>query len=118
MWVREIIHRYNKQGPEGLLDNRSGNGGQNKLLTTEQSEELYTLIASGQEAPGGGNWTGPKVALWTQQKTGKEHVPGKRGWVYLTQLGFSLQKPRPTNAKADTKKQEAFKKNYRKEWRK
>lgn len=117
LWVREIIHRYNKNGPNGLIDNRSVNGGHNKLLTPEQSEELYTLISTGKEAPGGGIWTGSKVALWIKQKTGKEKIPGKRGWIYLTQMGFSLQKPRPANEKADKSKQEAFKKTYPYEWK-
>jgi transposase len=118
LWVREIIHRYNKNGPDGITDNRSENGGHNKLLTPEQSEELYTLIATGKEAPGGGIWTGPKVSEWIRQKLGKEKIPYKRGWIYLTQMGFSLQKPRPTNAKADKTKQEAFKKTYHYELKK
>ena len=39
--------------------------------------------------PGGGTWSGPKVARWIEQKTGMERVHAQRGWEYLRKVGMS-----------------------------
>lgn len=105
-WVFVILKRYNDLGPDGLRDRRSDNGARPML----DGEAQYALGEALQgEPPGGGLWTGPKVAAWMSDRLGRPVHP-QRGWDYLKRLGFSLKVPRPRHAKADEAKQEEFKK--------
>ena len=106
-WVSEVVRRYNEGGPEALGDRRHENPGGRFLLEEAQRRELADALRG--RAPDGGLWTGPKVAAWIEEKTGKRTHP-QRGWVYLKRLGFSLKRPRPRHHKADQEEQEAFKK--------
>jgi transposase len=110
-WARQIVRRYNAEGPEGLMDKRIDNPGQEPLLNEEQKAELSQLLLG--RAPDGGLWTGPKVGLWVKDKIGR--TPGHTaGWKYLRRLGFTLQQPRPSNTSAASKaEQAAFKKSFR-----
>jgi transposase len=114
-WVREIARRYHSEGLEGLGDRRHGNPGakQRALLDEEGQAELREALLEG-SPPGGGMWSGPKVARWIEQKTGLEKVHAQRGWEYLRKVGMSPQVPRPANAQgADPQEREAFKKSLR-----
>ena len=51
-WVRELVHRYNRQGPAGVGDRRHANPGQRGLLTKEQQAELAQALAG--PSPDGG----------------------------------------------------------------
>lgn len=106
-WVSEVVRRYNEGGPEALGDRRHENPGGRFLLDEAQRRELDEALQGA--APDGGLWSGPKVALWIEAKTGEKTHP-QRGWVYLKRLGFSLKSPRPRHAKADSEEQETFKK--------
>jgi transposase len=106
-WVSEVVRRYNEGGPEALGDRRHENPGGRFLVEEHQRRELADALRG--PAPDGGLWTGPKVASWIEEKTGKRTHP-QRGWVYLKRLGFSLKRPRPRHHKADQEEQEAFKK--------
>jgi hypothetical protein len=55
--------------------------------------------------------SGPKVALWLAQKTGREQVGKLLGWEYLKKCSYSPQRPRPQHRKGDKIEQEEFKKN-------
>lgn len=110
-WVRQIAHRYNEQGVEGLGDRRHANPGAvgRALLTSVQQRELMEAL----EAPpeDGGMWSSRKVAEWIQRKTGrKQPVKAQRGWEYLRKLGNTPQVPRPSQAGADASEQAAFEK--------
>lgn len=108
-WVRSLVRRYNADGPDGLIDKRVHNIGQAPLLNQEQRTELSEALLG--PAEGGGLWTGPKVARWVKDKTGKA-TGYTTGWNYLKKLGFSLQQPRPSNISAATPgEQAAFKKS-------
>src|SRR3712207_4090529 len=74
-WVREIARRYEREGLEGLGDRRHGNPGAKKraLLDEEGQTELQAALLEG-SPPGGGMWSGQKVARWIEQKTGLEKV--------------------------------------------
>ncbi len=113
-WTREIARRYEEQGVEGLGDRRHGNPGakERALLDEEGQAELRAALLEG-SPPGGGMWSGPKVARWIEQKTGLEKVHAQRGWEYLRKVRMSPQVPRPSNAQgADASEREAFKKTF------
>jgi transposase len=110
-WIREIINRYNKDGPDGLGDLRQQNQGGKPLLSGEFEQEFRSSLAG--PPPGGGFWTGPKAAVWIARRLGIEKVHPQRGWDYLKRCGYSLQMPRPRHAKAATPEQQnEFKKNF------
>jgi transposase len=114
-WTREIARRYEYEGGvEGLGDRRHGNPGakERALLDEEGQAELREALLEG-SPPGGGMWSGPKVARWIEQKRGLEKVHAQRGWEYLRKVGMSPQLPRPSNAQgADSDEREAFKKVF------
>ena len=114
-WTREIARRYEAQGVEGLGDRRHANPGarERALLDEEGRAELRAALLEG-SPPGGGMWSGPKVARWIEQRNGSEKkVHVQRGWEYLRKARMSPQVPRPSNAKgADASEREAFKKSF------
>jgi transposase len=95
-WTREIARRYKREGVEGLGDRRHGNPGakERALLDEEGQAELREALLEG-SPPGGGMWSGPKVARWIEQKRGLEKVHAQRGWEYLRRVRMSPQVPRP-----------------------
>jgi transposase len=113
-WVRQIARRYNERGVEGLGDRRHGNpGARERALLDEAGEsELREALLEG-TPPGGGMWSGPKVARWIAERNGLEKVHVQRGFEYLRKVGMSPQVPRPSNARADPEEREAFKKASR-----
>ncbi len=107
-WIRELARRYNAQGPAGLDDRRKSIAGAKPLLDKTLQAELDLVL---QQPPvDGGLWNGPKVAEWIASKIGRK-VHRQRGWDALGRLNYTLQQPRPHNAKADAEAGEQFKKN-------
>jgi transposase len=106
-WVREIARRYREAGPAGVGDRRHHNPGGPALLDAAGRAALHLALAG--PAPDGGLWTGRQVASWLSQYLQRPIHP-QRGWEYLTQAGFSPQRPRPTAEQADPAAQAAFKK--------
>jgi len=106
-WVREIIRRYNAEGPAGVADRRQHSRGHPPLLSPAPREELRHAL--GGPAPDGGLWSGPKVAAWMATRVGRT-VGVPRGWEALRTLGFTPQQPRPRAVTADPAAQAAFKK--------
>ena len=107
-WIRELVRRYNQTGPSGLDDRRRHITGATPLLSPNLQSELDLLLQ--QPPPDGGFWNGPKVAEWLGTKLGRK-VHRQRGWDALGRLNYTLQQPRPHNAKADVEVGEQFKKN-------
>ena len=97
-WVREVVRRYNADGPDGLADGRHANPGAAPLLDAEGRRALDAALA--QAPPGGGLWTRAKVAAWLADRTGRETGPAQRGWVYPRRAGYSPQVPRPRHVRA------------------
>lgn len=113
-WVRRLVRRYNSKGPAGLRDGRLSNG-KERLLSPTQIEELRAAVLQ-EIPPGGGLWTGPKVAHWMTEKLNRPVSP-QLAWDYLQHMRMSKQTPRPRHARANTKAQEDFKKNSAAVWR-
>ena len=110
-WVRQIARRYNDQGVEGLGDRRHSNPGAKERALLDEAGEAELLEALQGPPPGGGMWSGPKVARWIAKRNGLEKVHVQRGFEYLRKVRYSPQVPRPENASAaDASEQEAFKK--------
>jgi transposase len=106
-WVRTIVGRYNRLGSQGINNHRLTLPGAKPLLSPEQQKELHEAL---QERPNDdGLWSGPKVALWMQNKIGRPVDP-RRGWEYLQRLGYTTRVPRPQHAQADQETQQSFKK--------
>lgn len=105
-WVRELARRYRAEGPAGLGDRRHANPGAAPLLSPAQQEELRTALAG--PPPDGGLWTCRTVAAWIGAVLGRP-VAEARGWEYLRRLGFSPQRPRPRETRADPAAQATFK---------
>jgi transposase len=106
-WVREIARRYCTGGPAAIGDRRHGNPGAAPLLDAAQQERLRAAL--GGPAPDGGLWTGRKVAAWIGAAIGRVVDPA-RGWEWMRRLGFTPQRPRPRETRADPAAQEAFQK--------
>jgi transposase len=107
-WVRTLVQRYNQDGPESLGDGRHTNPGGQCMLSAYQQQQLQEALEH--DPPDGGLWSGPKVADWITEQTGRK-VHAQRGWEYLRRLNFSKRVLRPRHVKADPQAQEAFKKN-------
>jgi transposase len=104
-WVRELVGRYNRGGPEAVLDGRRNHSGRRPLLSQEQEEALRKALEA--DPPSRDLWNGPKVARWMSERLGREVAP-QRGWEYLRKVGHRLLVPRPRHREADAEAQEAF----------
>lgn len=112
---KNIVRRYNKDGPEGLKDRRRTSGFRppgNDLLSPAQKEELFSILSC--PCPDGGLWTGPKVAREIERLTGRENVSRQRGWDYLKRLGFRLRRPRRRHVRSSEEDKESFQTGVRK----
>lgn len=105
IWVRSLVRRYNREGPEALTDQRHSNAGQPRLLSPAQEAALETRLQTQPEE--GGLWSGPKVAGWMSAHLGRP-VAEVRGWEMLRRLGYTLQRPRRRHVEADPEAQERF----------
>ena len=109
-WIENLAERYARHGAEALGDQRRGNRGARPLLAEEDVEALRKRLETPPDD--GGQWTGPKVALWIAARLGLEHVHPPRGWEALKKLRWSIQATRPRNPKAASAEEEAaFKKS-------
>lgn len=109
-WVRTIVQRWNRAGPQGIADHRLTLAGAPYLLSIEQQTELNRALD--QPPADGGLWSGPKVAAWMAERLGRQVDP-RRGWDYLQRLGYSTGVPRPQHEQSDEAEQAAFKKTAR-----
>jgi len=105
-WVREIVGRYNREGDTGVDDGRHTNPGAIPLLDAAARAPLDVALDA--LPADGGEWTGPKVAQWIAERTGRR-VGRQRGLEYLRRLDRTPQVPRPRHALADPAAQAAFK---------
>jgi len=105
-WVRAIVWRYNAGGPDGVGDGRRSSPGATPLLDGAAKAALRDAL--GGPAPDCRLWTGPKLATWMAARLGRP-VGVQRGWEAMRALGFTPQRPRPHETRADPVAQAAFK---------
>jgi transposase len=106
-WIQEVARRYRDGGADAVGDRRHANPGAPPLLDATQQQVLQEALAG--PAPDGGLWTGGQVARWMSRLLGRPVSP-QRGWEWLRRLGFTPQRPRPRETRADPEAQDAFKK--------
>jgi transposase len=106
-WIREVARRYRVAGAAGIGDRRHTNPGARPLLDPRQQAQLQAALAG--PAPDGGIWTCRTVAAWMSAVLGRP-VSEQRGWEWMRRLGFTPQRPRPRETRADPQAQAAFKK--------
>jgi transposase len=92
-YAKQIVQRYNKEGPESVVNqSKKRRDSARALLTPELQAELARALQH--PAPDGGAWSGPKVANWIAQKTGQKRVWPQRGWDYLQRLAGTVKSKR------------------------
>lgn len=107
--LRDWVHRFNAEGPEGLV-NRPAPGRQ-RFLSEEQMRELAEIVETGPDPVTDG------VVRWRRIDL-KRVIEERFGVVYaersiselLARLGFSHISARPQHPKQDPKVIKAFKK--------
>ena len=112
--VNDHIRKYLKNGIDSLHIRKQP--GYQKRLTDEQETELAELITTQtpEEAGAGvfANWTSALICFVVKEKYGVEY--SERGMRdLLERIGLSYTRPTYTLAKANPKKQEEFKKNFK-----
>ncbi|MCT7986648.1 helix-turn-helix domain-containing protein [Laspinema sp. A4] len=86
-WIRQVAHRYNKEGSAGLGDRRHENPGAERLLSPQQETQLWEALQG--PAPHGGLWNSRTVADWISERIARP-VAVQRGWDYLQQMKARL----------------------------
>ena len=106
-WVTQVIHIYNKRGPDGMTDQRVNNGNA-PLLTDADGDRIIALL--NEEPPQGGVWTGLKLKAWIEANLDVDYIGLSTVYETLQRLGLSWKLPRPQHIKAEVDAQEALKK--------
>lgn len=90
-YAKEILGRYNREGPTAMRNRNKDRQlpPAKSLLSPTEMEELSQVLKS--PPADGGKWSGPKVAKWIAEKTGRTHVWPQRGWDYLKRLGLNVK---------------------------
>ena len=107
--LRDWVHRFNEEGPEGLT-NREG-AGRPRLLSDEQMAELSEMVETGPDRASDGvvRWRRIDLVRAIEERFGiecSERVISD----YLEQLGFSHMSGRAKHPGQDGRVIEAFKK--------
>jgi transposase len=107
--LRDWVHRFNADGPEGLYDKR-GNG-RSCRLSDAQQRELAALIETGPELAEHGvvRWRLRDLCTWVEARFGVTyHEQGLS--KLIKRLGFRRISARPQHPKSNPEDQAAFKK--------
>ena len=108
--VHDVLWRFMKRGLDAAYDVKRE--GRPNHLTIKQQENLRKNLIAGPQAVGfkEGSWSTRMVLHLVEDKYGKRYTREHMTRV-LRKLGFSPQKPRPTNARKATEEEvRAFKK--------
>ena len=107
--LRDWVHRFNQEGPDGLLDHKATGGV--PRLSPEQKAELSNLVEKGpdREIDGVVRWRRVDLQGVIKQRFGVEYHERYVGKI-LKALGFSHISARPRHPGQDAETIEAFKK--------
>ena len=107
--LRDWVHRFNQEGPDGLLDHKATGGV--PRLSPEQKAELSNLVEKGpeREIDGVVRWRRVDLQGVIKQRFGVEYHERYVGKI-LKALGFSHISARPRHPGQDAEIIEAFKK--------
>ncbi len=107
-WVRRVVRKYNAEGPASVADGRGRNGLEPMLDGPGLAALEHAL--EHEPPPGGGLWSGPKVARWISERMGRPVHPGT-GWTYLARrLKWSIKVPWSAHPDSNEDAVDAFKK--------
>jgi transposase len=109
--LRDWVHRFNAQGPDGLV-NRKAPGAPRKL-TPEQLTALVEVVETGPDPATDGivRWRRIDLQAVIQRRFSVSYHERSVSRL-LHQLGFSHISPRPRHPKQDAEAIEAFKKTF------
>jgi transposase len=112
--ITNWVHRFEKEGIEGLKDKKGR--GRKERLTLNQKQSISNLLKNESPTQYGFNtetWTGPLLIIWIKKEFNIEY---KRSQIYniIKSIGFSYQKGKGVFPEADKQKQEDFKKGLKK----
>jgi transposase len=109
--LRDWVHRFNEQGPDGLINVRPP--GRPSKLSAEQKEELRQLVEAGPdpEKDGVARWRCVDLKRVLGERFGVDLSEVRLGCV-LKQLGFSHISARPRHPAQDAQAIAAFKKTF------
>lgn len=107
--LRDWVHRFNAQGPEGLKDNRRR--GNPRRLTVAQLDELSGIVETGPDRAVDGvvRWRRVDLQRVVSERFGIDYHERSIGKL-LKHLGFSHISARPRHPKQDGEVIAAFKK--------
>lgn len=110
--LRDWVHRFNEQGPEGLIDRKST--GPKSKLTAGQLATLKEIVAAGPdpEIDGVVRWRCADLVKLVKARFGVAYHESSIGKL-LRSLGFSHVSARPRHPRQNPETIEAFKKTSR-----
>ena len=114
--LRDWVHRFNEEGPEGLLDLKAP--GASPKLTESQLEDLAAVVETGPDPVSDGivRWRRMDLKLWIEAQFGVVYHDRSVSRL-LEQLGFSHISARPRHPRQDKAVLEDFKKTSPTRWR-
>ncbi len=113
--LRDWVHRFNAQGPEGLIDRKST--GPKARLTVEQLATLKGIVTVGPDPAHDGvvRWRCADLVKLIKVRFDVDYHVNSVGRL-LHSLGFSHVSARPRHPKQNPETIAAFKKTSRKNW--
>ena len=110
--LRDWVHRFNEQGPDGLKD--AWNGGAKDRLSSEQRAELATIVETGPDPTIDGvvRWRRIDLQRVIEARFGVRYHERHVGKL-LNELGFSHVSARPRHPGQDARIVAEFKKTSR-----
>ena len=115
--LRDWVHRFNAQGPDGLIDRKSP--GPKPKLTSAQLATLREIVTAGPDRAKDGvvRWRCADLAAVIRTRFGADYHESSVGKL-LRSLGYSHISARPQHPKQDPETIDTFKKTSPKSWRK
>jgi transposase len=108
--LRDWVHRFNAEGPAGLVDRKAP--GRSRRLDAAQLAELKARVEAGPDPAQDGvvRWRLADLCDWAEARFQVGYQERGMGKI-LRSLGFSRISARPVHPQADLERQAEFKKN-------